>query len=61
MGTVKVVFPEQNYSKKIISSLPFLGIKKSLCTGSNILGIIPVKGSQKPVQKDFLHRFTFVL
>jgi len=27
MGTVKVVFPEQNYSKKIISSLPFLGIK----------------------------------
>ncbi len=28
MGTLKVVFPEQNYSKKIISSLPFLGMKE---------------------------------
>ncbi len=27
MGTLKVIFPEQYYSRKIISSLPFLGIK----------------------------------
>lgn len=28
MGTLKVIFPERNYSRKIISSLPFLGIKE---------------------------------